>query len=142
MQIFNFGLLAWVLWHVLHKPLVTLIESRRAQIIEGVANAERAAMALKDSDAKKAAIITQATLEAEAIVASARETAHAREAVLKREAEGKYARMLEAARLKGQEIERTALEKSREQVAQLIVLGVEKALRTPETPSRTPVTNE
>lgn len=133
-QVLNFSVLLWALWHFLHKPLTALIESRRAQIIEGVANAERAAMLLKDSDAKKAEILTSAALEVEALMARARESARVREATIMQEAQEKYDRALVEAHLKGEEIERAALIKSREEIARLIVLGVEKTITVPEAP--------
>jgi F-type H+-transporting ATPase subunit b len=129
-QTVNFGLLLALLWYLLYRPLTNLIESRRAQIIEGVANAERAAMMLKDSDAKKAEILTAASLEAEALMAGAREAAKKKEAAIMAEAQGKYDRALQEATLKGEEIERAAFLKSKEEIARLIVLGVEKTLTT------------
>ena len=128
-QVLNFSILLALLWRLLYRPLTNLIESRRAQIVEGVANAERAALALKDSDAKRVEILTQASLEAESLMVHAREAGKQKEAALLKEAEAKYARMLQEAALKGGEIERTALAESKEEIARLIVLGVEKTLK-------------
>jgi F-type H+-transporting ATPase subunit b len=130
MQVVNFGILLSVLWYILYRPITNLIESRRAQIIEGVANAERAETALRDSDAKKTDILAKASLEAEAIMTQARESAKKKEATILKEAEEKYQRALVEATLKGEEIERVALEKSKDEIARLIVLGVEKTLKT------------
>lgn len=124
----NFSVLLAALWYLLYRPITNLIESRRAQIIEGVANSERALAALKDSDAKKAEILTAAALEAESVIATARESAKKREATILAEAQEKYERALAEAMLKGEEIERAALLKSQEEIARLIVLGVEKTL--------------
>ncbi len=134
-QVLNFSVLWYLLWRFLYQPVTTLIESRRAQIIEGVANAERASTALKDSQAKKAEILTAASLEAEQLVAQARASAQAREVTLMQEAQEKYNRMLREAELKGEEIQRTALRESRDEMARLIVLGVEKTLTPPTSVS-------
>lgn len=134
-QVLNFSVLWYLLWRFLYQPVTTLIESRRAQIIEGVANAERASTALKDSQAKKAEILTAASLEAEQLVAQARASAQAREVTLMQEAQEKYNRMLREAELKGEEIQRTALRESRDEMARLIVLGVEKTLTPPTSAS-------
>jgi F-type H+-transporting ATPase subunit b len=128
-QILNFSILLGVLWYFLYKPITTLIENRRAQIIQGVADAERAAAALKDADAKKADILAAAALDAQALIAQARETAKGKEAEIMREAQEKGERVLSEATLKGEEVQREALIKSKEQIAQLIVLGAEKTLR-------------
>jgi F0F1-type ATP synthase membrane subunit b/b' len=78
-QIVNFGFLLVLLWYVLYKPFLSLIENRKAQIIKGVADAERAEVALKDAQAKKIDIITKASIEAESILSSARNIANTKE---------------------------------------------------------------
>jgi len=128
-QIVNFSILMGILWYILYKPLVNLIENRRAQIIKGVADAERADSALKDADAKKADIIAQASLEAEKIVTAAREAGKKKEAEMLQEGQGKYERLLVEANMKGEEMKRRALEESKEEIARLIVMGVEKTLK-------------
>jgi F0F1-type ATP synthase membrane subunit b/b' len=85
MQVVNFGILLSVLWYILYRPITNLIESRRAQIIEGVANAERAETALRDSDAKKTDILAKASLEAEAIMTQARESAKKKEEIARQQ---------------------------------------------------------
>ncbi len=128
-QIVNFCILLGILWYVLYRPLVGLIESRRAQIIKGVADAERADTALRDADSKKSDIISRASVEAEKIVASAREAGKTKEADILKEGQNKYDRLMVEANMKSEEIKRGALEESKEEIARLIVLGVEKTLR-------------
>jgi len=128
-QMVNFGVLLGVLWYFLYKPLMTLIENRRAQIIKGVADAERAEAALKDADTKKADILAKASIEAQEIVNASRSTGKVREAEIVKEAQEKYERMLAEASLKGEEIQREALAKSKQELAKLVVLGVEKTLK-------------
>jgi F-type H+-transporting ATPase subunit b len=127
-QVLNFGVLWYLLWRFLYQPFLQLIESRRAQIIEGVANAELAGAALRDSQAKKSEILTAAALEAEKLLADARTAAQAREATLMQEAQDRYDQAIREAERKGEEIKRVALAESKEEVARLIVLGVEKTL--------------
>jgi len=135
-QMANFGLLLAILWRFLYKPLTRLIEERRMQIIEGVANAERAETALKDAHAKKSEILTKATLEAEEVVTAARKAAKEKEAQILKEAEERHERILMEASLKGEELKREALEESREGIARLIVLGAEKTLRADDRKAR------
>jgi F-type H+-transporting ATPase subunit b len=129
-QIVNFSLLLGALSYFLYKPLTKLIEARRAQIIQGVADAERAESALKDADAKKAEILTHAALESERMVAVAREHAKTEEAGILVSARERSERLVREAELKGEEIRQDALRKSKEDMARLIVLGVEKTLRS------------
>jgi F-type H+-transporting ATPase subunit b len=128
-QVINFTLLLSVLWYFLYKPLTTLIENRRAQIIKGVADAERAEAALKDADAKRAEVLAKASMEAQDIVNASRASGKAREAEIVQEAQEKYERMLAEATLKGEELQRDALAKSKQEIAKLVVLGVEKTLK-------------
>jgi F-type H+-transporting ATPase subunit b len=128
-QIVNFAVLLGVLWYFLYKPLTTLIENRRAQIIKGVADSERAAAALKDADTKKADILAKASIEAQDIVNTARGTGKAREAEIVQEAQEKYDRMLAEAKLKSDELHREALVRSKQDIAKLVVLGVEKTIK-------------
>ena len=128
-QIVNFAVLLGVLWYFLYKPLTTLIENRRAQIIKGVADAERAEAALKDADAKKADILAKASMEAQDIVTASRNSGKAREAEIVKEAQDKYERMMTEAAQKSEEMQREALAKSKHEIAKLVVLGVEKTLK-------------
>lgn len=128
-QIVNFTVLLGVLWYFLYKPLTTLIENRRAQIIKGVADAERADVALKDADAKRAEILAKASIEAEGIVTSARSSGKTREAEIVQEAQEKYERILKEATQKSEELHRETLARSKQEIAKLVVLGVEKTLK-------------
>ncbi len=129
-QMVNFGVLFAILWYLLYKPLTKFIEGRRAQIIEGVAKAERAETMLADAGAKKASIITQATLESEKLLAQARESAKSKEDVLVRMAQEKADRIVSEAELAAADAKRNAIEESREELARMIVLGIEKTVRT------------
>ncbi|MBP9749308.1 MAG: F0F1 ATP synthase subunit B [Candidatus Pacebacteria bacterium] len=128
-QIVNFTILLGVLWYFLYKPITSLIEQRRTQIIQGVADAERAEAALKDADAKRGEVITRAALDAETMLAEARASAKKKEADILRTAQEKYERMLAEATLKGEEIKHTSLRESKEEIAKMVVLGAERVLR-------------
>lgn len=127
-QMVNFGVLMFILWHVLYNPVVRVVEKRRAQIIQGVADAERASKALRDADAKKGEILTMAILEGERLIAEARATAKRNEVALMNIAHEKQERILAEASLKAEEMHRRAIQEAREEVARMVVLGVEKTL--------------
>lgn len=128
-QVVNFSILMALLWYFLYTPIINLIEKRRAQIIKGVADAERAEEAVRDADAKKTEILATASLKAQDVIERARATAKTKEADMLHEAQEKYERVLVEANLKGEEIQREALTESKEEIAKLIVLGVEKTLK-------------
>jgi F-type H+-transporting ATPase subunit b len=128
-QMVNFGVLVFILWHVLYKPVLRLIEQRRTQIIQGVADAERARKALREADAKKGEILTSAILEGERLIAEARATAKRNEQALLAIAHEKRERILMEASLKAEEMHKRAIQEAKEEMARMVVLGVEKTLR-------------
>lgn len=132
-QIINFGVLLVILWYLLYRPLASLIEKRRAQIIEGVANAERAENALKDADAKRAEIVTDASKEAEILLATARESAKTKEDTMVLLAKEKADRLVAEAEIAAEQAKRKATDEARGEVAKLVVLGTEKLLREKNT---------
>ncbi len=132
-QMVNFGILLAILWYFLYTPVLNLIEKRRGQIIQGVADAERAEAALKDADTKKADVLARASIEAQTLMANARENAKGREEEIIEEAKERSEHMIHEAQLKSEELQREALMKSREEIARLVVLGVEKTLREQRT---------
>ncbi len=128
-QIINFSILLSILWYFLYRPLMNLIESRREQIIKGVADAERAENALRDADSKKSEILSQASIESEKILSSARESGKKKESEMLKEGQEKYERIIMEANMKADEIKREALEKSKEEIARMIILATEKVIR-------------
>ncbi len=133
LQAVNFGIVLVVLWYFLYRPLINLIEKRRKDTIEAVANAERAAAELSEADATRKDIITKANKEAEQLVLSAREQAKDTESKLVHDAQARADQLIAEARAQGDEAKKRALAESREEIAKLTVLGVEKLLREKRT---------
>lgn len=128
-QIVNFTVLLLILWRILYRPLVGFIEKRRSDIIEGVARTERAETLLAEANNKKKSVITDATLKAEDIIERAREAAKTKEEIAVKLAEEKAQRIVSEAEMRAQDEHRRAMDESREEMAKLIVLGVEKTLK-------------
>jgi F-type H+-transporting ATPase subunit b len=127
-QIFNFGVLAGILWYFLYTPVLKLLAEREAKIAKGIQDAEEAERARKDADVEKTQIIKEAHTEASQIVT--RGTAHAEEkgkAILQ-EASDKIARDIASAKALGEEIKAQALKESEAEIAKLAILGAEKVL--------------
>lgn len=128
-QAVNFGLVLLVLWYFLYRPVINLIEERRQKIAQGEIDAERAAAKLADADAQKASLITEATQEAERIVAHAREHGKEKEQDLVAQAKARAEQILTEARQLGEEQQRQFMQESKEEIAKMVVLGAEKVLR-------------
>lgn len=128
-QAFNFGVLLVILWYVLYRPVMSLLERRQAAITEGVRNAERAAQELSEVAGQKEAILTEATKEAEVILERAKERALTKEDAVMREARERSERMVAEAHMRAQEERRRAVADAQDELARMVVLGAEKVLR-------------
>jgi len=128
-QAVNFSIVLGILWYFLYTPLMKMIEKRRADTIEAVANAERAANDLAEADTKKKEILTEATLTAEDMLKSARLQAKETEEQIISEAQGKSEDILSEAHTIGEETKKRYLDQSKDEIAKLVVLGIEKTLR-------------
>lgn len=128
LQAVNFGIVLVVLWYFMYRPLIALIEKRRKDTIEAVANAERASAQLAEADATRKEIVTRANIEAESIVSSAKNAAKETEATLVSEAQARTDHMLAEAKIQAEEAKKKAIAESQGEVAKLVVLGIEKIL--------------
>jgi F-type H+-transporting ATPase subunit b len=128
-QIFNFGILAAVLWYFLYTPVLKLLAEREAKIKKGVEDAALALAAREAADKEKSQILKEAHVEATQIVA--RGTAHAEEKgkVMLAETNEKISREIANAKLTAEELKSKALKESEAEIAKLAILGAEKVLR-------------
>lgn len=127
-QIFNFAMLAGILWYFLYTPVLNLLAERERKIKKGVEDAEAAGVALTQADAEKKTILTSAQGEAAAIVARASEHAEEKGAGIVSEAQHKAERVAEEARVKALEIKAQAHKESEAEIAQVAILAAEKIL--------------
>ncbi|MDB5224729.1 MAG: atpF [Candidatus Adlerbacteria bacterium] len=122
----NFGLLLVLLRVFLYKPLTGMLESRRLKVIEGVRNAELAAARLEEVESSVSGRMSDAAAQADKMLADARATAVEKERALVAQGEAVAASLLKDAEAQAAELQREAVLKSKEDVAKLIVLGMEK----------------
>ena len=127
-QIFNFSVLAGILWYFLYTPVLKLLSDRELKIKKGVEDAEAATKALSVADAEKQTILSTAHGEATAIVARASEHAEEKGSVIVADALHKAERVAEEARAKAEEIKAQAHKESEAEIAQVAILAAEKIL--------------
>src|SRR5262249_61684679 len=74
-QIVSFAIVCALLYRLAYKPVLAMLEARRQQIAQGLANTEKinAALAAIDADRQKA--LAEARAQATQLIADARETA-------------------------------------------------------------------
>ena len=120
-QIISFCIVAFLLQKFAYKPILTVLETRRQKIAEGLANAEKIKVQLAESEARVQEILTKANADAQRMIdearASAQVVADKRTQAAIAEAEQIIAKAREAT---GIEREKTLAELKRE-VARLVI---------------------
>jgi F-type H+-transporting ATPase subunit b len=128
-QAVNFGVLLFVLWFFLYKPVLKMLDARQKKVAQGVLDAERAAEKLAGADSAAAAVMSSAETEADSIVAGARETATAEKLRITTEANERAAAIAADADARAKETAAKALRDSDKEIARLAVLAAEKVLQ-------------
>lgn len=128
-QLVNFAVLMLALWVFLYKPMMKLLDERRQKIEKGVKDADKAAHDLAQAEDERRAIVASATKQGDEITERARKQAQAADKQAQVDAEAKAARILLSAEKESEELRAQALLGAKEEMAKLIVLGVEKTLR-------------
>jgi F-type H+-transporting ATPase subunit b len=123
----NFALALGVLWYFLYTPLMRILEERRQKVSQGVRDAEQARAKLEEVEANKASQLALAGKEADAILSGARSAGAQKERELIAQGEAAAQSILSEAQRQAQELKAQALEESKQEIAKLIVLGMERA---------------
>lgn len=125
-QIFNFAVLAILLYAWAYKPILKMLENRKSKIAQSLEDARIAAEARENAEKEAARIKAEAQTEAVKIVREATERAESAGRDVKAAAEAEVAKAREAA-LAGVEGERTRiLGDLRGQVAALAIAATQK----------------
>ena len=122
----NFGLLLLALWYFLYGPLTKMLEGRRQKIAQGVQDAKDAEARLAEIQESRAGMIADAGREADKLVADARSTAAAKGKELVMAGETAAANVLKSAEAQANEMKAQAIAESKQEVAKLIVLGMDR----------------
>ncbi len=124
----NFGLVLLVLWYFLYTPITRMLEERRKKVIQGVHDAQAAQDELAAIAHVRAQTLADTGKEADRILSRAQSAGLAKERELIVEAEGAAESVLTDAHKEAKALKAEAIEESKEAVARMIVLGVEKML--------------
>jgi F-type H+-transporting ATPase subunit b len=74
-QTINFSIVLFVLWRWAYQPILALLEQRRVQIADSVANAQKIKEELAQTEAARQAILNQANVQANQLIVEARAAA-------------------------------------------------------------------
>jgi F-type H+-transporting ATPase subunit b len=115
---------------VAFKPIVSMLEQRRARIAEGINNARRADEALASAEADKKKMLDEAQIEARQLVADARARATELETQLKADAQAEARRILEQAQADATAERDRTLAEMREQIVSLSIAAANRLVHS------------
>ena len=113
----------------LAREVFRMLEERRRKVEHGVRDAESAKRRLQEIERSRTEVLTHAGQEADEILSNARAAGVAKERELLGRGEAMAEMLLREAQLQAQELKARALQESKQEVAKLIVLGIERVLR-------------
>jgi F-type H+-transporting ATPase subunit b len=128
-QLVNFAVLFTVLWYFLYRPVMKMLDERRALVAKGVEDAREAELALKDAGETARVITHGAESEAEGIVSRAREEAGTERDRLVKEAQSRAEGIERDAQARAKEDHDRAIRESEKEIARLAILAAEKTMR-------------
>ncbi len=105
-----------------------MLEERRNKVSQGVTDAETAARELAAVETTRKQTLAVAGKEADEIISHARKTGSEKNREIVSAAEAASASILKDAESQAKELKTKAIEESKQEVAKLVVLGIEKAL--------------
>ena len=124
----NFGLLMFALWYFLYAPVTRLLEERRQKVAKGVEDAAAAARKLSEIEHSRREVLAQAGKEADEVLSAARASATQKEREIIGRGEATASTLVRDAEAQALDMKARAIEESKQEVAKLIVLGIEKSL--------------
>jgi F-type H+-transporting ATPase subunit b len=128
-QLVNFGIVMFVLWKWVFKPVSKGLAERSSKIDKSLKDAEAITLERNEFDVKKQSELTAARHEAATIITQARqEAAQVREQLLG-ETKQEQQRLVEQTKLKLAEEQKVMVSGAREQVADLVINATEKILQ-------------
>lgn len=128
-QGFNFGVLLLALWWFLYRPVLAMLDERRAVMEKGVQDAEAAASKLASADGEGKEIVTKASQAADSLLAAARTRAEEKSTSIVEEARAKAEAEIRDARARAEAEAEAIRHAGEKEIARAAVLAAEKILR-------------
>lgn len=129
-QAVNFAIVLVALRYFFYKPVLAMLEKRRAAVAKGVEDAAAATAMLAGADTEVSKRVGAADVEAESIVSAAREAASAEKARLLKEAEARASAVTRDAEARAKETAAKSLRESEKEIARLAILAAEKVMHS------------
>jgi F-type H+-transporting ATPase subunit b len=127
-QAVNFTVLLTALSYFLYRPLMKVLDDRKATIAKGIEDAKEADRMLSSAETERNSVLAKAGGEAEHIVMSAKDTADKKAASIVGDAEARAEALLADAQKRGDEAARRVMAETEAEIARSAVLAAEKIL--------------
>lgn len=128
LQVVNFIVLVAILWLVLYKPVLKMLQDRKERIAQGLNNARKAEEALASAETDKQKLLDEARAEAQHVLHEARTRADELAAQIKAEAQAEAQRILDEARKDAVGERNRAMADMRSQIVSLSVAAASQLL--------------
>ena len=128
-QLVNFILLLALLYKFLYKPVLKMVDIRRAKIENAIKDSERMEKELGQAEAEKARILREATQKGDDLILAAKKHAEASEIIIMKDAHRKAVHLLNEAERRTLREREEMVQKVEREVARMAVLSAEKILR-------------
>lgn len=128
-QAVNFGVLLAALTYLLYRPVLKVLDERRAKIAEGVQAADAASQRLADAKTEADGIVGDGARQAQTLLTSARSSAEEKGAQIVKDAEVRAAAVMRDAEARASESQRQAMRESEREIAKAAMLAAEKILK-------------
>ncbi|MFZ2831653.1 MAG: F0F1 ATP synthase subunit B [Minisyncoccia bacterium] len=125
----NFGLLLAVLYKFLYKPVLHMVDTRRAKIENAIHDAEKAEAELGLAEAEKSRILRDATKKGDELIDAAKKHAETEEHLIMKEAHRKAVHLLNETERRLAREREEMIQNAEREVARMAVLSAEKILR-------------
>lgn len=125
----NFGLLLAILYKFLYKPVLKMVDTRRAKIENAIRNAEKTEAELGLAEAEKARIVREATKKGDELIIAAKKHAEGEEHTIMKDAHRKAVHLLNEAERRVNREHDEMIQKAEREVVRMAVLSAEKILR-------------
>jgi F-type H+-transporting ATPase subunit b len=128
-QLVNFGIVLFIFWKWIVKPLAKTLSDRQSRIESGLKNADYMEQEKKNFEVWRQDEMKKARTEAEKIIKTTTDTAGKMKQDILLEAQQQSAKLLEQAKSQIQSEKNQMLKEVKEEVATLVVTASEKILR-------------
>ncbi len=135
-QALNFAVLLFALHAILYKPIIKLLNDREKKIKDGVENAEKAELSLKEATLVRQDMLKNAKVETQTMMEHARKSGEDMKATMTMEAQDQAKKIIESGHAMVEMEKGKTMQELKTNAVNLIVKAAEKVLREKIDPTK------